>query len=61
MLVDVYPLALPDGECATIPLGSFGELGFFDDRSVLLTVLALSVPFVVLRLGDALLGPPECR
>lgn len=60
VLVDVYPLALPDGEGAAIPLGSFGELGFFNDRSVLLlTVPALSAPFVVPRLGDSLLGPPE--
>ena len=60
VLVDVYPLALPEGEGASVPLGSFGELGFFNERSVLLlTVPALSVPFVVPRLGDSLLGPPE--
>lgn len=60
VLVDVYPLALPDGEGAAIPLGNFGELGFFNEHSVLLlTVPALALPFVVPRLDHALLGTPE--
>jgi hypothetical protein len=30
LTLDVYPLALPDGEGATLPLGGLGELGFFN-------------------------------
>jgi hypothetical protein len=53
-LVDLYPLMLPEGEGASVPLGALGELGFFNDSGLLvLTVPALSVPFVVSRLGSA--------
>lgn len=58
--VEVYPLALPDGEGATIPLGQFGEVGFANERGV----LVLTVPWAMagwLRqaLGDALVRGPE--
>ena len=43
--VDVYPLALPDGEGALIPLGSLGEIGFFNDRGL----LTLTVPMPMRR------------
>jgi hypothetical protein len=29
-IVDVYPLALPDGEGLTIPIKLFGEFGFYN-------------------------------
>jgi hypothetical protein len=54
VLVDLYPLALPEGEGASVPLGALGELGFFNEGGLLvLTVPALSVPFLVSRLGSA--------
>jgi hypothetical protein len=31
--VEVYPLALPDGEGASIPLGAWGEVGFYNVSS----------------------------
>ncbi|MBU0676651.1 MAG: hypothetical protein KJ626_00910, partial [Verrucomicrobia bacterium] len=39
--VDVYPLALPDGEGAIVPLGRFGELGFKAARGLLLLTVPL--------------------
>lgn len=58
--VEVYPLALPDGEGASIPLAQWGECGFHNDRGV----LALTVPWSMagwLRttLGEALVRGPE--
>jgi hypothetical protein len=58
--IDLYPLALPDGEGAAVPLGAWGELGFANEQGLLLLTLpALSAPFVVPRLGEALVGRPE--
>lgn len=43
VMSDVYPLALPDGEGACIPLGDLGEIGFRN----LDGLLELSVPHAV--------------
>ncbi len=58
--VEVYPLALPPGEGATIPLGQFGELGFHNTDGL----LALTVPWGMAswlraKLGDAIVRGPE--
>lgn len=59
--VDVYPLALPAGEGATLRVGTMGELGFRNDRGVLvLTVPLPAAPWVRQRLGAVILkGPVE--
>ena len=58
--VDVYPLALPDGEGATIPLGQFGEVGVANEEGL----LVLTVPWGMAgwlrrKLGDAVVRGPE--
>jgi len=58
--VDVYPLALPDGEGATIPLGQFGEVGVANEGGL----LVLTVPWGMAgwlrrKLGDAVVRGPE--
>lgn len=58
--VDVYPLALPDGEGASIPLGQRGEVGFANRDGL----LVLTVPWGIAgwlrqRLGDAIVRGPE--
>jgi hypothetical protein len=58
--VEVYPLALPEGEGASIPLGAFGEIGVANDGGL----LALTVPWGMAgwlrqRLGDAIVRGPE--
>ena len=59
--VEVYPLALPEGEGATVPLGAWGELGFRNDGGL----LVLTAPFGMARwlrerLGTAIVrGPVE--
>lgn len=59
-LVDIYPLAVPDGEGATVPLGRWGEFGVANDNGLLLlTVPATVAPFLAARLGNALERPPE--
>ncbi len=58
--VDVYPLALPEGEGMTIPLGQFGELGFRNDDQLLeLTVPLRAESWLTGRLGGALVRGPE--
>ena len=66
--VDVYPLALPDGEGASIELGAWGELGVFNDGGLLvLTVPANASAWLSRQLGAAVLqvdevrGPNGCR
>lgn len=62
VLVDVYPLALPEGEGATVPLGGLGELGFFNARGLLvLTVPAAAASWVAARLGAAVVERAEGR
>ena len=58
--VEVYPLALPDGEGATVPLGQFGEIGFAAERGM----LVLTVPWGMAgwlrqKFGDAVVRGPE--
>lgn len=58
--VEVYPLALPDGEGASIPLGQWGECGFYAEAGL----LALTVPWSMAgwlrkKLGTALVRGPE--
>ena len=58
--VEVYPLALPPGEGATIPLGQFGEIGFANEDGL----LVLTVPWGMAgwlreKLGDAIVRGPE--
>ena len=58
--VDVYPLALPDGEGLTLPLGRWGELGFRNERSMLvLTVPLPAATWVQRRLATAIVRGPE--
>ena len=41
--IDVYPLALPDGEGASVPLGSFGHAAFNNVRGLLVLGVVLGV------------------
>lgn len=60
--VDVYPLALPEGEGMTIPLGSLGELGFANRDGLLeLTVPLRAEAWLTGKLGAALVRGPEQR
>ena len=57
---EVYPLALPPGEGATVPLGQFGELGFANqDGLLVLTVPWGMATWLREKLGDALVRGPE--
>ena len=58
--VEVYPLALPDREGASIPLAQWGEVGFYNEGGL----LALTVPWGMAswlrqKLGDAVVRGPE--
>jgi hypothetical protein len=58
--VEVYPLALPDGEGASIPLARWGEVGFYNEGGL----LALTVPWSMAgwlrdKLGSAIVRGPE--
>ena len=58
--VDVYPLALPEGEGMAIPLGHFGELGFANRDGLLqLTVPLRAETWLTAKLGTALVRGPE--
>lgn len=58
--VDVYPLALPEGEGMAIPLGQFGELGFANRDGLLeLTVPLRAEAWLTAKLGAALVRGPE--
>ena len=58
--VDVYPLALPEGEGMTIPLGQFGEFGFRNvDQLLELTVPLRAEAWLTAKLGAALVRRPE--
>lgn len=46
-VVDVYPLAIPDGEGLTIPIKLFGEIGFYNLRSLLVLVVPVAAMDVV--------------
>ena len=58
--LEIYPLALPAGEGAAIPLGRLGELGFANEDGL----LALTVPWgmaswLCQRLGASVVRGPE--
>jgi len=58
--VDVYPLALPDGEGLTIPLGRWGELGFRNERAQLvLTVPLPAATWIQTKLAGAIVRGPD--
>ncbi len=58
--VDVYPLALPEGEGMAIPLGQFGELGFANRDGLLeLTVPLRAEGWLTAKFGAALVRGPE--
>jgi hypothetical protein len=45
--VDVYPLAIPDGEGLTIPIKLFGEFGFYNLHSAFVLVVPIAAMDVV--------------
>ena len=58
--VDVYPLALPEGEGASLNLGQLGPVGFRNDRGWL--VITVPLPFigwVQQRLAQVIVHGPE--
>jgi hypothetical protein len=58
--MDVYPLAIPDGEGLTFPLGPWGELGFRNEEGLL--VLTAPMPtegWIQRKLSDSLVRGPE--
>ncbi len=58
--VDVFPLALPDGEGLTIPLGRWGELGFRNEHQLLvLTVPLPAASWIQTRLASAIVRGPD--
>ncbi|MCK6527718.1 hypothetical protein L6R50_09190 [Myxococcota bacterium] len=60
--VEVYPLALPEGEGMSIPLGHLGEVAFRNDAGTL--VLSVPVPmagWAARQLGDAVTAGPVRR
>ena len=58
--VDVYPLAIPDGEGLTMPLGRWGELGFFNREGLLvLTVPLPAASWIQRKLGHAIVRGPD--
>ncbi len=46
-VVDVYPLAIPDGEGLSIPVKFVGEVGFYNLRSLLVLVIPPALVEVV--------------
>lgn len=57
--VDVYPLALPDGEGAIVPLGRFGDLGFKNVQGLLLLTVPLQASgWVQQRFAGAIMRGP---
>ena len=59
-IVDVYPLAIPDGEGLSIPIRLFGEIGFYNLHSALVLVVPVAAIDVVtaqlageISVGDA--------
>jgi hypothetical protein len=57
--IEVYPLALPEGEGASVPLGHFGEMGFRNERGFLILTVPLGFSgWVRQRFGDAVVKGP---
>lgn len=60
--VEVFPLALPPGEGAFIPIGALGELGFRNDRGLLAVTVPNSMAgWMQRQAGDMLVRGPEQR
>ena len=60
LAVDIYPLALPDGEGLTIPLGRWGEIGFRNEAGLLvLTVPLPAESWMLRRLSGAIERGPD--
>ena len=58
--IDVYPLALPEGEGLSVPLGPLGELGFKNDSGLLeLTVPLRTEAWILGRVPSAVARGPE--
>ncbi len=58
--LDVYPIALPDGEGLTLPLGRWGELGFLNERSTLvLTVPLPAAAWIQNKLSSTIVRGPD--
>ncbi len=58
--VDVYPLHLPEGEGLALPLGRWGELGFRNERSMLvLTVPLPATSWIQRKLASAIVRGPD--
>ena len=58
--VDVYSLALPDGEGLTLPLGRWGELGFFNHQGeLILTVPLPAANWIQTKLAGAIVRGPD--
>ena len=58
--VDVYPLALPAGEGASIPLGRFGEAAFHNREGELVLHVPRGLRSVLLpRVKSLLVRPPK--
>jgi hypothetical protein len=58
--VEVYPLALPEGEGASIPLGQFGEIGFKNERGLLVLMVPWGMAsWLRQKFGDAIVRGPE--
>lgn len=58
--VEVYPLALPEGEGASIPLGQWGELGFANtEGNLVLTAPLVARKMLEARLAGALVEEPR--
>ena len=58
--VDVYHLALPDGEGLTLPLGRWGELGFFNRMGeLILTVPLPAANWIQSKLASAIVHGPD--
>ena len=60
--LEVFPLALPNGEGASVALGALGELGLFNDGGLLLLTVPLSaVRWVQECAGTMVVRGPERR
>ena len=58
--VEVYPLALPEGEGASVPLGQWGELGFANEGgNMVLTAPMVARKMLEARMAGALVEEPR--
>ncbi|MCK6528346.1 hypothetical protein L6R50_12590 [Myxococcota bacterium] len=62
LAVDVHPLAPPDGEGMSLPLGHLGELGYRNFRDTLVISVPLPMAgWAARQFGDAVVGGPARR